>query len=259
MAVIEEDLTAVAGLYSQIAGVSAGFIFTAVIVVVTASPDGERRRPLTHVLLSMLFAFFGLTMTSLTYAAIAGENNRPEVAAALHALAGTGFLIAAQFSLYAIITWISLVSNDPAVTRLGRALGLFAPVPMFALVSLGFNYNTDRRYPQHAPAWTWLLPVVLLVLLLVLAVLGNATQRRHDTATVRVPSVPLTRLGPAALVVMTLCSTAAVGISSINYGRGEAPPIGVAVTALVVAFAAASVLPAYFYLTSVAVTEDPAD
>ena len=75
------DVAATAGVLSQLAGVLAGFAFFAVIFILTTATSGARRiygRELANydeALLTLFCATFGLAITAIQYAILAGERN----------------------------------------------------------------------------------------------------------------------------------------------------------------------------------------
>lgn len=77
------DVATTAGALSQLAGVLAGFAFFAVIFVLTSTATGERRpygwalalADYDEALLTLFCATFGLAITAIQYAIIAGERN----------------------------------------------------------------------------------------------------------------------------------------------------------------------------------------
>jgi hypothetical protein len=94
---IQIDDAQVASLYSQLAGVLAGFAFAALVLVLTKAGDRPRADgSLSHIgdaLLLIFGAFLGLVFTSLAYAVMAGDSSGRT--SLLHVVAGVGFSIAA--------------------------------------------------------------------------------------------------------------------------------------------------------------------
>ncbi len=92
------DNAMVAGFYSQLTGVLAGFSFAGLVLVVTARIDasGQPVQPPVHAAtdatIALLFSsFVGLVLSSLSYAVIAGETHGSAATSLSHVVAGLGF------------------------------------------------------------------------------------------------------------------------------------------------------------------------
>jgi hypothetical protein len=98
------DIPATAGLYSTLAGVLAGFAFTALMSLlalrVAATAEDDRR--LGSVVEVLLAAFIALVLSSLTYAALGGEPESGGRSASEEILAGVGLVVAALLLLYSV-------------------------------------------------------------------------------------------------------------------------------------------------------------
>lgn len=107
------DFPEIAGLYSQLSGVLAGFVFTSLIGLIGAQI--ATRHPLDFTLRSyrpLIAAFLGLVATSLNYAIIAGEEGKKPRVAQLEIVAGLGFCAAATMALYSILVLLRGVEAD---------------------------------------------------------------------------------------------------------------------------------------------------
>jgi hypothetical protein len=101
---IELDYSQIASLYSQLAGVLAGFAFTAVTVVVTVRVEAKKHgRSFDNALRPLISGFLGLILTSLNYAAIAGDKTRGARSTLLEIIAGIGFAASALLLIYAVL------------------------------------------------------------------------------------------------------------------------------------------------------------
>jgi hypothetical protein len=103
----------IAGLYSQLAGVLAGFAFAGLIALIVAQITVEAEAPRSLQSYSpMIAAFISLIATSLDYAIVAGDQASMGREAALEPAAGIGFCVAGTMLLYSILTLVRGVQKD---------------------------------------------------------------------------------------------------------------------------------------------------
>ncbi|GAA3391055.1 hypothetical protein [Cryptosporangium minutisporangium] len=262
------DLGAVAALYSQLAGVLAGFAFAGLVVIVSGSLGGytfnERQAfALREALATLVCSFFGLALAALTYAAMGVDADRPGSLAAQHLLAGAQFLIAGQFSVFSVLALLRAAIGGDVFYYANRLLSQFSAIPMFALLCLGVDTYCDIRYAQGGPRWVSVSLVVLIVVLTLWGVFGYltygwvATRRLHVdswTATHRIyveRRSSLLAIAIAGLFTMTSCTLAVCFLAAHDADARWTPPLAVAVVAVGVGFLGASTLPVYLYLTRV--------
>ncbi len=144
--VIDLDNSQIASLYSQLAGVLAGFAFTAVTVVVTVRVSATAHgHSFDDSLRLLIAAFLGLVLTSLNYAAIAGDKTQGARSTLLEIVAGLGFAASALLLIYAVLLMLiatrtssSNTGSTIATTDIEAALRLTLVVvlPMIVLVFL---------------------------------------------------------------------------------------------------------------------------
>lgn len=102
------NISTTAGLYSQLAGVLAGFAFAALILLLTgritpgstgATTSGHAFARATRVL---VVAFIGLVITSVDYAVLAGDTSGSPRSATLELLSGLAFATSGALLMYAV-------------------------------------------------------------------------------------------------------------------------------------------------------------
>jgi hypothetical protein len=125
------DEAAIAGFYSQLTGVLAGFAFTGLVLVMTYRLGEEGRRDRSGVgakiekAIALLFGgFLGLVFSSLAYAVIAGTSSDSLKAAQEHVIAGSGFGTASLIVLVALLHLI-----DATITT--RSESVFLTMAIF--------------------------------------------------------------------------------------------------------------------------------
>ncbi|GGS54417.1 hypothetical protein [Actinokineospora fastidiosa] len=103
----------IAGFYSQLAGVLAGFAFAGLIALIAAqlTRDSVASRTL-YGYLPLIAAFAGLIATSLNYAIIAGEAPATNRLTILEIVAGVGFAMAFLMLLHAILLLLGGLRKD---------------------------------------------------------------------------------------------------------------------------------------------------
>lgn len=140
-AVATFDHTATAALYSQLTGVLAGFAFTGFLIVATTlrlRHEPLRQDAIDRALVLLLSAFLGLTMSSLGYALLAGEEAAPGRAAVEHVIAGAGFGASSLVLLLAIVELLrAMAPNIEASAR--NVAGRYVPVVVLLYIALGAN------------------------------------------------------------------------------------------------------------------------
>ncbi|MEX5255085.1 hypothetical protein [Kocuria arenosa] len=158
------DEAAVAALYSQLAGVLAGFAFAGILLIATERISASTVRSSNareESLVLLLAAFLGLSINSLTYAVIGGEVETYERAAVMHVLAGGGFGISALTLLAAILILISDIA--PRLSSWTRhAVGLGAPVVVSIYVASGLMQAENAIQPVELGTMisTWIAVAV---------------------------------------------------------------------------------------------------
>ncbi|SHM31842.1 hypothetical protein [Cryptosporangium aurantiacum] len=264
----DADLGAVATMYSQLAGVLAGFAFAGVVVIVSGSlggsaSDGRQAFVLREALATMVCSFFGLALAALTYAAMGADANRPGSLAAEHLFAGVQFLIAGQFSVFSVLALIQASIGGDVFYYANRLLSQFSAIPMFALLCLGVDLYCDIRYPQGGPDWISVCIVLLIALLTVWGAFGYlsygwvATRRLHVASWTAISRLYVERrksllaIAASGLFIMTSCTLAVCFLVAHDASARWTPPLAVAVVMLLVGFLGAATLPIYLYLTRI--------
>ena len=113
-AIFLTNFSTAASLYSQPAGVLAGFAFAGLVALIsvrlaggsTAAPNlPQSYAPLTR-------AFLGLVATSLNYAIVAGDQSNSGRNASLETAGGVGFAVAGAMLVFSILILLHAVERD---------------------------------------------------------------------------------------------------------------------------------------------------
>lgn len=152
------DVAVTSGLYSQLAGVLAGFAFGVLVIVLTSqaaadqSPMADDR--ITHVLTSCLL---GLILVSLTYGVLAGETTNAGRAAMVELVAAPGFIAAGMLLLLSIYMLLGAAEKPTRSTATFRGttpmvrfvLAHVTPVILTASLLGGVDDYSDARWGNH--------------------------------------------------------------------------------------------------------------
>ncbi|GAA2669808.1 MULTISPECIES: hypothetical protein [Actinosynnema] len=150
---------AAASLFSQLAGVLAGFAFTGLITLV--STQLTSKRPTGKVLESgvpLLAAFVTLVLCSLNYAFVAAETpGRPRIAT-LQTSAGLGLCVASVMLLYSMLILIRGLEHDsPKSREISHTLGntirfvivvIFPPLTVLLMWSGAHDHVLQKYGPD---------------------------------------------------------------------------------------------------------------
>jgi hypothetical protein len=116
------NITSTAGFYSQLAGVLAGFAFTALMFLAAtrvSSPD--RGHAFADAIRILVAAFISLVLTSLNYAIFAGNSaSSYGLNASEEPIIGVGFAVSGALVIYAIILTLDAASKlvrSPSIVR----------------------------------------------------------------------------------------------------------------------------------------------
>jgi hypothetical protein len=144
------DFTAAAGLFSQAAGLLAGFAFTAITIVMSTDNSARQRGGFVS---GAGCALLGLIATTTLYAANAAERGCALVAgsaATTEVLAGVAFAASVYTLLFALA---ELVSGMPVGRHLRYIVTLFTPpvVVLFVVASLSDFALTFADPPKILP------------------------------------------------------------------------------------------------------------
>lgn len=107
------NLPQIAGLYSQLAGVLAGFAFATLTALVIAQvTSGTTTSRTLESFIPLVGAFIGLTVSSLNYAIVAGEVQGTARVADLQTVAGVGFAVAGLMLFYSLLVLLRGLEKD---------------------------------------------------------------------------------------------------------------------------------------------------
>ena len=165
------DNLAIAGLYSQLTGVLAGFAFAGLLLILTHQLEhartGESSTRLTTAMRLLLSAFVGLVLASLSYALISGEQQGDPMASLEHVIAGTGFGVATMLLLLAVLELVG--ETAPTLQAQVQILaGIALPVVVLLYVVAGVaevGYLVDSLIPLAVGAALLALLGLAIVLL----------------------------------------------------------------------------------------------
>lgn len=165
------NFSAIAGFYSQLAGVLAGFAFAGLIALLAAqlSSPGTATAAL-KCFVPLISAFVGLVGSSLNYGIIAGEGGEggsTHRAAMLETIGGLGFSVAGVMLFYSLLILMHGVLEDAGRTTPQGALALRGVAFVRAILILGivpaiqlllYGGFRDQIFIQYGgdPGLTWL-------------------------------------------------------------------------------------------------------
>ncbi|MEU8232233.1 hypothetical protein AB0C12_21830 [Actinoplanes sp. NPDC048967] len=133
------DLPEIAGYYSQLAGVLAGFSFAALVAVATLRPDTGAPTAFQRSLAPLTSAFAALIASSLNYAVMTGERAGTPRVAVLQAISGMGFSVAGIMLFYSVLVLLSDLWRDKGLVALMllRRLTVYVLPPLLVLLMWG--------------------------------------------------------------------------------------------------------------------------
>jgi hypothetical protein len=152
------NFSQIAGFYSQLAGVLAGFAFAALIIIATMRLPAEQQQQVASAYRPLMCSFFGLVATSLNYAVMVGEPRRSGRSAAVGAAAGVSFVAAGAVLAFAIlVTLDSLEATRPernlnaekAIRLVRRILILVLPPMLVVLFLPALRDHETIKYPHE--------------------------------------------------------------------------------------------------------------
>ena len=135
------NYTATAGLYSQVAGVLAGFAFSAILLAITRNALRQDKKTLGRAVAAFLAAFFGLVLAAVQYAVMSGELIQPQRSGRLaieEVLDGLAFGISILVLLYGVVLLLQADSRlELATIWAERVMATFGPVITLLLLLAG--------------------------------------------------------------------------------------------------------------------------
>lgn len=151
----------IATLYSQLAGVLAGFSFAALVAIATVRLNsGSSEQYVTAAYRPLMCSFFALVATSLNYALMAGEKDPSGRSAAVGAAAGVGFVSAGCLLVFAILVMLDSVEsarpdrtgNASKAVQLVRRILILAVPPVFVVLFLpALRDHQTIKYGSASP------------------------------------------------------------------------------------------------------------
>lgn len=220
-AVVSFDIAQTAGLYSQLAGVLAGFAFAALFFLIGKEEAVlGAAGPVKRVLRLTVSSFLSLTLVSLNYGVLAGETTLSGRTAMVQLVAGPSFISAGVLVLISVHSLLRALDDQrqahgrdslgvAGLLRVTASLWL-PPVLMLSLYG-GIDDYADVKYPERGFWWLDIVGLCLVAGVLVIPALayrpawGYLNDQREDRAISR---------SSTAAVCITLASTAAVFVFS---------------------------------------------
>jgi hypothetical protein len=194
------DVSATSGLYSTLAGVLAGFAFTALILLLTprlSSPiiSSESTPPFTEsfgdAIRILLTAFLALVLTSLNYAVLGGEQQSSYRAAVEETVAGVGFAISGLLLVYAIVVTLDAVASigqpkSPAIAEVSSfvrgVLAAFIAPLLVLYIYIGTRDYIDLRYGHGKFTYLDVLGLSLVLAQISAGIIAFVQLRRNRSA-----------------------------------------------------------------------------
>jgi hypothetical protein len=201
------DFSSIAGFYSQLAAVLAGFAFAGLVALIASQLAADNKAGASfQSFVPLISSFIGLVGTSLNYAIIAGDGSGDKRATLLETIGGLAFSVAGLMLFYSLVVLLhgarvdsatepasdsspGAISNTVAVrsvsfARLTLVLGV-APA-VVVLLEGGIADQEIAEYGSNSD-FHWLDYVSIAMLVIVLA---YAAFRIHDTRHVSQPETP---------------------------------------------------------------------
>lgn len=217
--VLEFNDAAVAGLYSQLAGVLAGFAFAGLVLVVTHHLSGppplasdevvtETAKPSTESVLLLFASFIDLVLVSLTYALTAGGSDGAVSLA--HVIAGVAFAFAAWTLLAAIHFLIFDARLDPEIGRATKQVTAVAS--WVAVLYVGGGVLDFAEHTGSEPL-RWFAVATLLA---AIGVTATISFRRRASAKAPLGPVSIRRAASLGMAVAVLASISVAALMSLT-------------------------------------------
>ncbi len=249
------DLSVTAGLYSQIAGILAGFAFTAILLPLAITRENDDVSDVGHAITAFTCAFFGLVLAAIEYAVMAGEPGEQALrgrASVEELMIGAGFALSALLLLYGLYQLLVGHTNQHRELRqAGRVMilvvGIVGPIIVVGLLWTGTeDVASFRRFLEadnvgwaewstHAIALGSAMLVCVVAVLFLCRVTSSRVKAKRDWI-------------PLGVLVVAVVSTATLSLFTAAVDADYLIPLwvenlifGVACAA-VVAFAFGTVL-----------------
>ncbi len=228
------NLPEVAGFYSQLAGVLAGFSFAALVALVASRRATVPDSGVTwYSVAPLTSAFVALVASSLDYALVAGETAGTNRVAAVQTTAGMGFSVAGIMLVYSVLALLADHDFGRSSTGLLKNLTILILPPLLVLLMWsGVRDHVEQTHgnPSRFTWADWLSIATLLIVQALVAILrwrfknNFVDQRRLVTQL----SNSCALIAFASLVVTT-------GVISLTTGDATVPDLIPILALLVVA------------------------
>jgi len=235
-----DNFPQIAGFYSQLAGLLAGFAFASLIALIAAQLAGNAANYSLRSYRPLISAFLGLVATSLNYAIISGGKAATPRMATLETVAGLGFCVAGTMLLYSILVLLKGVERD--LSNLGTMSGRSADLLRYTLVLgvcpllivLLYGAIRDHLLSKYGPSgFHWLDIAALIALLFSLSFSVSVLRWRETIASANNTGhfVDLISRLAVAIAVLSLLFSALIN----NFmGQDSTPPDSLLLATLIV-------------------------
>ncbi|WP_086672935.1 hypothetical protein [Amycolatopsis pretoriensis] len=212
----------IAGFYSQLAGVLAGFAFAGLITLIASQLVSGSVADITlRSYRPLIGAFLGLVATSLNYAIVAGEDRDTPRLAELEVTAGLGFCVAALMVLYSILVLLRGVQTDLSgngqmsgdTADLLRGTLIFGVCPL--LVVMMYGTVRDHNIAKYGSAdFRGLDIAVAIILLLTFCYMPVMKQNFRKPTSTRGQVDTIAKAGVILALLSLLASTLTISFST---------------------------------------------
>lgn len=241
----QQDFGTIAGCFSQLAAVLAGFAFAGLVTVIAAKlSSGDRAKDSMNSLGLLVASYLSMVMSSVAFAIVTGEGSYSDRGTTLMMIGGPGFCASSLVLLHAILILLHGVKRDVRSARLSAPVSLvrntlvLAVVPLMLLANLGPAAAVESsRYGANGDNHdlSYFIVVVTVISTIVGAGLLVMYRRRRDVR----PSVRLLQVLSASAIALAATGLAAMCTVPLLFSPsapGE-PTVGVVTVATLSALA----------------------
>jgi hypothetical protein len=212
----QQDFGTVAGFFSQLAAVLAGFAFAGIITVIAAKlSSGDRAKDSMNSLGPLSASYLAMVMSSVEFAVIAGEGPYSGRGTTLMILAGSGFCAASLVLIYAVLVLLHGVEFDVESPGLAPAVSLIRNALIFGIGPIMILANSSPAAAISATIYGsgsggQLLDYTIAITTVLSMIIGATLVVRSRRRARPRPSVRLIYLVSASTIALTVINLGAV-------------------------------------------------